>query len=200
MRALKFLKENSYDVVRLYINQIGITIFSLVLYFSVSSLNTSASTNTLYKQLLVGISVFAMLFFFALLYTAAWDWGANDKIRIDSGKVGKRAYKGAVIAIFANVLNIILAAGCVISELIIRDGEGFVSQLFRPILLLTNAMYLGVIQVICSSAEQYNIILFESVGYLIAPIWAIAATHIGYTFGMKNIKIFRSSKNKKEEK
>ena len=72
---MKFLKENSYDILRLYINQIGITIFSLVLYFSVGMLDDKV----LSLRLKIAISVFAMLFFFALLYTAAWDWGAKDK-------------------------------------------------------------------------------------------------------------------------
>ena len=57
---MKFLKENSYDILRLYINQIGITIFSLVLYFSVSMLEDKVVS----LRLKVAISVFAMLFFF----------------------------------------------------------------------------------------------------------------------------------------
>ena len=88
---MRFLKENSYDIVRLYINQIGMTIFSLVLYFSVTSLGDNPDSAALYVKLKIGISIFAILFFFALLYTAAWDWGANDKIRIDSGKIKKNS-------------------------------------------------------------------------------------------------------------
>ena len=194
---MRFLKENSYDIVRLYINQIGMTIFSLVLYFSVTSLGDNPDSAGLYVKLKIGISVFAMLFFFALLYTAAWDWGANDKIRIDSGKVKKNTAKGALIATCANALNFILAGGCLISELAVKNGDGFISQLFRPIYLLTNAMYIGIVQGIVSSAD--NTILYESIGYFIAPFLAILATHIGYVFGMKYIKIFPSSAKKKQK-
>ena len=33
---MKFFKENSYDIVKLFINQIGITIFSFMLYTAVA--------------------------------------------------------------------------------------------------------------------------------------------------------------------
>ncbi len=194
---MRFLKENSYDIVKLYINQVGMTIFSLVLYFSVTSLADNPDSAGLYTKLKIGISVFAMLFFFALLYTAAWDWGANDKIRIDAGKIKKNIGKGALIATLANALNFILAGGCVISELIVKNGEGLISQLFRPIFLLTNAMYIGIVQGLFSSAD--NAILFESIGYFIAPTLAILATHVGYVFGMKYIKIFPTSAKKSQK-
>ena len=65
---MRFLKENSYDIVRLYINQIGITIFSLVLYFSITSLSNNPDGGALYLKVKIGISIFAILFFYALLY------------------------------------------------------------------------------------------------------------------------------------
>lgn len=191
---MRFLKENSYDILRLYINQIGITIFSLVLYTSVSSLD-----NGLSLKLQICISIFAMLFFFALLYTVSWDWGANDKIRIDAGRMEKKRYKGAFMALIANSINFILAGVCVLSMALYMNGVSgaiSVSQVFNLLLRLTNAMYLGVIQGIFvsikSNTELYN--LLQSVAFFIAPILAIAATHIGYMFGLKNIKIFPSTK------
>lgn len=183
---LKFLKENSYNIVRLYINQIGITIFSLVLYFS-----ALAASDDLSKKLLLIISVFASLFLYALLYTAAWDWGANDKIRVDSGKTKAFMLKGAAISLCSNTLNFVLALGCIISELIASGGNGTVYQIFNPIYLLTNAMYIGSVDMI----SQTNLIRY--ICFFAAPILAIVATQIGYFFGMKNIKILGSSQKKK---
>ena len=195
---MRFLKENSYDIIRLYINQIGITIFSLVLYFSITSLADNPDNSDMYLKVKVGISIFATIFFYALLYTAAWDWGANDKIRIDAGKIKKNIVKGALMAAIANSFNFILAGGCVISELIYTNGEGLISQFFRPFLLFTNAMYIGVIQWICSGIS--NTILSESIAYLIFPLFAIAVTACGYIFGMKYIKIFPSANKNKNHK
>ncbi len=197
---MRFLKENSYDILRLYINQIGITIFSLVLYTSISSLDSSLSL-----KLKIAISIFSMLFFFALLYTVSWDWGANDKIRIDAGRVKKRAYKGALMALMANAINFVLAATCVICDSLVYfkgiDSANAVSQIANLILRLTNAMYLGLIQGIFVSFKAADFyILLQSLAFLAAPLLAILVTHIGYTFGLKNIKIFPSTKNKKQKK
>ncbi len=194
---MRFLKENSYDILRLYINQIGITIFSLVLYTSVGALDKSLSL-----KLQIAISVFAMLFFFALLYTVAWDWGANDKIRIDAGRMKKSTFKGAFMALIANAINFILAGVCVISMILYLNGsEGAlnVSQIFNLLLRVTNAMYLGVIKgifIAFKDAEIYNLV--QSIAFLVAPILAIAATHIGYIFGLKNIRIFPTKKTAKK--
>lgn len=195
---MKFLKENSYNIIKLYINQIGISIFSLLLYVSVATIkNDELSSN-----LTFGISIFAMLFYFALLYTAAWDIGASDIIKIESGRMESKKYKGALMALLANVLNFVLAGVCVISMSFYMNGTqaalGF-SQIFNLLLRMTSAMYIGLLQSIFSSfaadGNLYN--LLQSYGYLVAPFLAIIATHIGYIFGMKNLRIFPSSKNPK---
>ena len=67
---MRFFKENSYDIVRLYINQIGISIFSMVLYTAVGTIELSS------KLLDVGLSVFLLGFYFTLIYTASWEYGA----------------------------------------------------------------------------------------------------------------------------
>jgi hypothetical protein len=201
---MKFLKENGYDILRLYINQIGITIFSLILYFSVSSIEDE----TLGLRIKIAISVFAILFYFALLYTAAWDWGAKDKIRIDAGREKKRAYKGALMSFFANLINFILAGVCLISTLANRNAvtASSMEQIFNLILRMTNAMYIGLIKGVFSpfappdsTIYDPNFVIMETVGYLVLPLLAILATHIGYVFGLKEIKIF-SSKNSKKNK
>ena len=197
---MKFFKENAYEILRLYINQIGITIFSLMLYFSIGNFKNQ----DLALRLKIAISVFAMLFYFALLYTAAWDNGAKDKIRVDAGKVKAKKYKGALMSVFANVPNFILAGVCVITMTIYMSGaEGAisVSQVFNLFLRMTNAMYLGLIQGIFVSfknnADLYY--LLESIGYLSLPLLAILSTHIGYIMGHNNRKIFTSSKNRKNQ-
>ena len=156
-------------------------------------------------RLKVAISVFAMLFFFALLYTAAWDWGAKDKIKVDGGKMKLNRAKGALMALSANAINFLLAAVCVISMWLYMSGvESMlsVSQIFNLFLRITNAMYLGLLQGIFSSWEEqanlYN--LLQSVGYFVAPLLAVASTHIGYIFGVKNKRIFPTARKPQSKK
>lgn len=195
---MKFFKENSYDIIRLYINQIGITIFSLLLYIPILNLKNEA----LKPKLMVTISVFAILFYFALLYTASWDWGAKDKIRIDAKRIECKKYKGALMALIANIPNFLLATICSITMFIhIQSNAGAaysVYYVFNSILRLSAAMYLGLLQGIFSAVEnnEFNG-LFVSLGYLFLPALAIGVTHLGYIFGLKEFKIFKTRKKQK---
>ena len=197
---MRFLKENSYSIIKLYINQLGISIFSLLLYSAVWALkNEELSLN-----LTIGISVFAILFYFALIYTAAWDIGAADIIKIEAGRMKSQKSKGALMSFFANIVNFVLAAICVIAMLLYINGiDGAIgfSQVANLILRLTYAMHIGILQGIfksfASDANMYN--LLQSCGYLALPLLTIIVTHIGYIFGMKNLKIFPSSKKTKNK-
>ena len=197
MRALKFLKENSYDIVKVLINQAGITIFSFVLYFSVASFEGADAA--LHNKLKLAISVFAMLFFFALLYTAAWDLGANDKIRVESGKVKKFIYKGAIIALCANAINFLLSGISLITVAFNFGGVmKSISAVCYTIYWFSNAMYIGVVRSGIMALTSANVV--EAIAYFVAPILPVIAYHVGYVFGMKNIKIFRTAPKKNGSK
>ena len=189
-----YLKNHIYDIIRLYINQIGITIFSLILYFSV----TQIGNDSLSLKLQIGISVFAMLFFFALLYTLGWEWGANDIIRIEAGRQKKTPLKGAVLGLLANAINFVLAAVCLISMIVFingNEGAGEIHQIFNLLVRFTNAMYLGVIKGIFNFIADVNSsYLYQSVAYLFAPLLAVGATQLGYFLGTRNFKIFGTHK------
>jgi len=191
---MKILKNHFYDIIRLYINQVGITIFSLILYFSVNN----SDNQDLSLKLQLAISVFAMLFFFALLYTMGWDWGANDIIRIESGKQKKTPFKGALLSFFANIINFVLAGVCILSMILVlngNEGAASVNQVFNLLLRFTNAMYLGVIRsIIPSAADTNTLYLYQSIAYFIAPILSIGVTQLGYYLGTKNFKLFGGRK------
>ena len=199
---MKFFKENSYDIVRLLINQIGIAIFSLILYTAVGMVNLESGTKL---GINIALSVFAILFYFSLLYTVAWDWGAKDKIRIDGGRMAPVRFKGLKMALFANIPNFILAAICAFTFLIyfLSDNQACytISTLFNTIVRLFMSMYLGVLQGIFAALKSNTDLyyLLQAFGYLIMPIFAILSTELGYAFGVKEKKIFGYTvKNKKQ--
>ena len=200
---MKFIKEHSYDIVRLYINQIGIAIFSLVLYTAVGVLEDK-SLGTKVKLLL---SVFATLFYFVLIYCAAWDWGAKDKIKIDGGRMEKRPLKGALLAIYANISNILLAGVCALTMGLYMAGLGetlySVSAVFNLIIRFLSAMYLGTLQCIFIFAEANTALYFllQAIGYMIMPVFAIGVTQFGYHMGICEKRLFPSNKmNSKKSK
>ena len=188
---MKFFKENSYDIVRLFINQVGITIFSLVLYVSLGAIEDD-STFALLKILM---SVFAIGFYLALLYTAGWEYGAKDKIRIDGGRMEPKPFKGALMSLIANLPNFALAGIAVICAVIYltSGSEGFLSvfSLLTLLMRFISAMYHGVLHAIFIAYESDTVLfnLLQGIGYLVAPILAICATQLGYSLGVRERKI-----------
>ncbi len=189
---MKFIKENSYDILRLYINQMGITIFSLILYFAVSAIENDG-TSTIVKAL---VSIFSTLFYFALIYTATWDYGAKDKIRVDGGRMNSQMYKGVLMGLLANALNILLAALAFLGAAFSKNAF-FESMLAISTMILrfTTAMYIGIVQLILGESSMAT----QTLGFLAMITLAILVTHFAYVMGMKEKKIFSGTqKNKKQ--
>lgn len=188
---MKLIKDNSYDIVRLYINQLGITIFSLVLYTAIGFVEDDA----LNFKIRVALSVFATLFYFILIYSAAWEYGAKDKIRIDSGKIEPVRAKGLIMSLVANLPNFLLAAGAILCMLVYMGGahqEGFYTAfgVLNLIMRFCSAMYLGMIQGIFSFVTDINAsYLWQSVGYFVLPLVSVAVTHLAYTLGIKDFRL-----------
>lgn len=203
-----FFKTYSYEITKLFINQVGITIFALVLYTAAGSIED----NALFSKLRVILSVFSALFFYALIYTAAWDYGARDKIKIDSGKLSMEKNAGLKMAIIANIPNFVAAglSALFMGLYMLTNAEGLYTAfaVFNLIIRFISAMFLGIIQGIFSfletsdtSSRQYLLYFFwQSVAYFIVPLFTIAVTHIGYVFGLKEKKIFNFASVKKKEK
>ena len=64
----QFLKDNIYQSVRMMINQLVMTMFSLMLIFSVTTWGDRADAGSaLNDGLLVGVSVLSILFYLYLL-------------------------------------------------------------------------------------------------------------------------------------
>jgi hypothetical protein len=101
---MNFLKENSYLIFKMLVNQIGMTMFGLVLSMATHENNT----------LLLITSIFAVLFYMVLLYTMTWDAGYAEKIRIENNRLRFVPLKGLYMSLVANIPNIILGVLAVI--------------------------------------------------------------------------------------
>ncbi len=201
---MRFFKNNSYDIVRLYINQIGIMIFSMVLYTAVGIIEDPV----LNLRIRMALSVFATLFYLVLIYTVMWEIGAKDKIKVDGGRQKKEPLKGTLMGLFANIPNFILAGLTVIFVSVIlggSEGTGNAFAVSNLILRFHSSMYLGIIQGLTPSntvAEviNYNDYLVESILFLVIPLVSVATTHLAYTLGSKDKKLFGFLSSKKTNK
>ncbi len=203
---MKYLKENFYDIVKLYINQVGITIFSFFLYTAVGM----AEDKKLFFALGLAVSIFSSVFYIFLIHNVVWEIGAKDKIKIDTGRGEPTPHKGLFLAFFANVPNLILALGAVVfSSIMLGGGEWAMSPfaVFFLLLKLHAAMYMGMIggtsyagsvETDMTSLAGLQDCFIESILFLIIPLIAILLTQVSYYLGTNEIKLFGFFEKKKK--
>ena len=129
-----FLKENGYSIVKLFLNQIIITVFALML---------SMATFSNRKTLLL-VSIFSILFFLYLNYSQCWEIGAKDKLRIDAGRLESMPAKGLWLALGANIPNFISASLIGIGAILDTKFGQSMSMICDIISRFLNNMYFGV--------------------------------------------------------
>ena len=102
--------------------------------------------------------------------------------------------KGALLAFFANIPNLVFVGLAIIFKSIhlLGGAEGFntafvlLNNLFRFLM----SIYLGVIRGIFSGvSDSLMSYFYQAIGYFFAPLLAILATQLGYAFGFKEFRI-----------
>jgi hypothetical protein len=198
---MKIFKENSYDIVRLYVNQLGIMIFSMLLYTAVGSFeNARLST-----ALSIFVSIFSLCFYLVLIYYVVWEIGAKDKIRIEGGRAEPCKFKGLVMGLFANVPNFVLGILTLLFlSIFLISGNNVVSSVFLIFNLITRfhaSMYLGIISAIVptglsSGPVDYIEMLVETLLFVVLPLISVGVTHLAYYLGSKEKKLISFITNK----
>ena len=200
---MKFIKSNFHNILKLYINQIGITIFALMLYTACGATDDSE----LLAKLRTVVSVFSICFYYVLIYYVAWDIGANDKIRIDGGRLAPNKAKGALLSLIANVPNLFLSLLTVLFGFVYIGGAENIAALFgifQMVTMLHASMYMGIIQTMVYGFTTVDNVpidqkyLVMPILFIVIPLVSVLLTHVAYTLGSHDKKLLSvfSSKNK----
>lgn len=181
-----FIKDNSYSVFKMFVNQIGMTIFGITL-----SLATHQN-----ETLLLLTSIFGACFYMVLLYTMTWDIGYEEKIRIEGKRLEYRPLKGLYLSLFANIPNFIIAVMILVGY---YCSTSFVSGapaspewavnlygIGRAVAALIEGMYGGIINIVFNMSPWAYILI-------ILPSLAVCA--VAYILGVKGFRIFPAPKN-----
>ncbi len=194
---MSVVKRHSYDIVKLYINQLGITVFSLILITALGSVSNS-------KWLELGLSVFTTAFFGVIIYTTAWDLGAKDKLSVDSGRAERVPFKGLLLSVFANLPNFALAGIAAICLAVSKSGDAFysVGAVLLTIAQFTMAIYLGIVNFAVSFAADWgetSYFIIRAVSFFIVPVISIFVTQLGYYLGLREKKLFGGAMDAKRK-
>lgn len=172
----RFIKDNSYIIVKMMLNQFGMAVFGLMLALATSSNET----------LLLLTGIFSVFFYLFLLYTVMWEEGAKYKIRVDGGRAVYRPLNGLYMSICANVPNIVLAVLILIGHIFGNtegafgmEWAGNLKVVSALIARLWEAMYLGLIQLY----SPYN-----PLGFVVIIFPALFVCAFSYYLGLREFR------------
>lgn len=171
----EFMKKYSYSSVKLFVNQIAISIFGLVLAIACAKIG---------KPMQIVSSFGAVLFYLFLIYTSMWEVGSKDKFGIEYGKFKENKLVGLYVALLANSFNILLAIFVMVGLLfgnggILSDFGG----LCGSIAIFIEGMYSGLLLIHVGGAPL-NSYWYP---YFIITIPAIVTSAFAYYSGLRGI-------------
>ena len=175
----KFIKEYSYDAVKMFVTQCAISMFGLVLVLAAGL----AENETLSLLSSIGAS----LFYLFLLYTTVWEMGAKDGISAEYGHSKAMPLKGLYISAVANSINFILAIGILLG-LLLSNVSVFstVGGICKTIDIFIQSMYAGLLKIQIIPGRPLNSMAFV---YFLTPLPAMGISCLGYWLGTKNIRL-----------
>ncbi len=186
---MKFIKANSYEIVRFIVIQLGLSIFGLVLTMACHSLNPT---------LLLPVSLFSIGFYLFLVYSVAWENGSKDKIRVDAGRLPDRKGRGFAVMLLAQgpylILTSLMLIGAIAAKLgAVAVGSGIFTFPYIVVNFLSS-VYLGTMKALFGSfGDRY---LLSALVHIALTVPAIITAGFGYFLGASGTSILgaRSSK------
>ncbi len=193
---MRFFKENTESIVKLFINQIGVAIFSMFMLLAAYAISDKGGKAAVVS---IFISIFSMIFYYVLIYNVAWEIGAKDKIRIDGARMEKKSSKGILLGIYANIPNIIIiGAAILLFALYMLGGGEWLKSCFAVLNFIFRffvSMYLGLIQGITSGIPNENVsYLIQSILFLAFSLISAVVIHISYLLGLRDFRFFPNQK------
>lgn len=168
-----FFSRYSYDSMRMFLDQFAISLFG----FSLALTALKMENDTF----LLIFSVASILFYLMLIYGVAQRVGARDRTSIDLGRMKLIPFKGTLVSLLANSLNLLLAL--IVALLTLLPGTD--AGVARFIAMFLNGMYQGVYSLVKvgSDAVALNNCWWA---YFILPLPAILISTLGYIAGAKD--------------
>ena len=172
----EFFKRYSYESVLLFVNQVAIGLFGLVLVLAAGKAdNTTLRTVT---------SVFAIVFYLFLQFSSMWRVGSEDRVSIDLGKRQKDMTAPLKIWLLANSLNLLLA-------LLVSFGIWFssvpafsaIGTFATTIKFICEGMYVGVLAIRVGDVPL-NTFWFM---HFLTTLPSLGVIYAAYISGLKNI-------------
>ena len=193
---MKFFRQNTHLILRLFVNQIGMTFYGLFLTMAVARMENSS-----FK---LWVSVFSILFYLCLIYSVMWEEGAANAVPVEAGRMKKDNLFSLKAALWASVPNLFLAFLLVVFFLIGIVGEvtwaGGAYGIIHIILGLFEAMYVGLFSEILGAFSGAAQQLVASVLYVFSSLPMILVSLGAYALGFRNIRLLGNAAKQRDKK
>ena len=161
---------------KLFLNQIAIALFGIALSFACAY----AKNNTLVWV----VGIFTVVFYLFLQYAVMWEVGAKDGISAEARKTSRGLWRGTVIALMANALNLLLAVLIAIGSLgATGSGLHSVNAFGKSVALMVEGMYMGILSVPFGGAQLHDFVW----PYFVILVPALLTCTVAYILGSYNI-------------
>ena len=190
---MDFWKKRSNQIVRLFVIQIGIAIFGLVLSLAVGTAFRDKG-----QVPLLMVSIFSVLFYLFLLYSVSWEIGGKDRLRLDAVHAECKGGTGFLLALIAEAPNFLFDLLMLIGGIIVRAGAsvggsrtfavGYLPEYFL------HSMYAGIIRTLLeatglSQGSSPSYYLVAALLFLASTVPAILVVGFGYWMGVNEKRI-----------
>jgi len=136
-----FFSENGMNIVKLYINQIAMTVFGLMVISAASQNDT----------LLLLASILSVFIYLVIIYSMMWDEGAKaSSVTLRAEDAGVKKIKTPLlIVLFGSLLNIIIYSVYTILQIYVSvnnltEGAAYdYGYMMEVIIKVTNSIYMG---------------------------------------------------------
>ena len=170
---MAFLKKYGYTILKLFLNQFAISLFGIVLALGCSAANM--------RSLMITSSIFSIAFYLFLEYAVMWEVGAKDGITATARHTSRGLWRGFVISLCANALNLLLAI--LVFTKVFTHGDNKVSAIAELLAYWLQGMYQGII-----SQTVGGVQLREHVWmFFLILVPAIAVCGVAYILGSYNL-------------
>ncbi len=178
-RFYSFFKQNSYQITRLWIMQVGVIIFSLIVSMTASAMDQ--------KGMLFVASLFSTAFYLYLLWYAMTEAGSKDSVRIESGRVAYDRFYGLKVGAIAAIPSFLPGVLMLIGLLLGSFGNGLYLICYSIDSFLL-PMYTGMLRSLFTALSLTTNLWAGTIAYLVLPWLGCLATWYGYAFGCKHPK------------
>ena len=189
-----FWKKHSYQIVRLFIIQVGIAIFGFVLSLAVMTAFRERDD----RVALLMVSIFSVMFYLFLLYSVSWEIGGKDRLRLDAIHAEHNGGTGFLLALLAEVPNflfdlLMLIGGIVVYAGATVGGSRTFGVGYLPSTFL-NSMYVGIIRNLLTATglsqdASPSYYLVAALLFLASTVPAILTVGFGYWMGVNEKRI-----------